>query len=122
MDPRTDGLHGNRYCQVFGNKLMFAEAYPIAKKSDCGDALRRFLTDYGAPDNMITESKQQQALSFRKCYGRTTFRLPSLNLTDQIRILPRQASVSYGRDGIGRYSAPTALRRYGIMGYHILPS
>ena len=26
MDPRTEGLHGNRYCQVFGNKFMFAEA------------------------------------------------------------------------------------------------
>ena len=60
MDPRTDGLHGNRYCQVFGNKLMFAEAYPIAKKSECGDALRRFLTDYGAPDNMITDGSREQ--------------------------------------------------------------
>ena len=60
MDPRTDGLHGNRYCQVFGNKFMFAEAYPIAKKSDCGDALRRFLTDYGAPDSMITDGSKEQ--------------------------------------------------------------
>ena len=39
MDPRMDGLHGHGYCQVFGNRFMFAEAYPIMKKSDCGDAL-----------------------------------------------------------------------------------
>ena len=40
MDPRWDGLHGNHYCEVFGNRNMFAEAFPIAKKSDCGDALK----------------------------------------------------------------------------------
>ena len=39
---------------------MFEEAYPIMKKSDCGDALRRFLTDYGAPDNMITDGSKEQ--------------------------------------------------------------
>ena len=60
MDPRCAGLHGDRYCQVFGNKQMFAEAYPIGKKSDCDDALRRFLQEYGAPDEMITDGSREQ--------------------------------------------------------------
>ena len=60
MDPKTDGLHANRYCQVFENKFMFAEAYRIAKKSDCGDALQCFLTDYGAPGSMITDGLKEQ--------------------------------------------------------------
>ena len=60
MDPHCDGLHGNRYCQVFGNKEMFCEAYPIAKKNDCDEALRQFLRDYGAPDVMITDGSKEQ--------------------------------------------------------------
>ena len=60
MDPPCDGLHGNRYCQVFGNRNMFAEAYPIAKKSDCGNALKQFLIDYGAPDTMMMDGSHEQ--------------------------------------------------------------
>ena len=62
MDPYCDGLHGMRYCQVFGNKEMFVEAYPIAAKSDCDNALREFLMDYGAPDLMITNGIKEQTL------------------------------------------------------------
>ena len=35
MDARCNSIHGERYCQVFGNKDLFVEAYPINKKSDC---------------------------------------------------------------------------------------
>ena len=66
MDPRCDGMHGNRYCQVFGNKKMFCEAYPIAKKSDCNDALKQFIREYGAPDSMITDGSKEQALKGSK--------------------------------------------------------
>ena len=40
MDPRCKGIHGFKYCQVFGNKDMFAAAYPIEKKSNCHVALK----------------------------------------------------------------------------------
>ena len=33
MDPRCVGMHGDWYCQGFGNKIMFCAAYPIGKKS-----------------------------------------------------------------------------------------
>ena len=60
MDPRCEGMQGVRYCQVFGNRDMFCEAYPIAKKSDCDDALKQFIKDYGAPDVMITDGSREQ--------------------------------------------------------------
>ena len=60
MDPRCQGLHGMKYCQVFGNRMMFAEAYPITQKKDCDEALRRFIRDYGAPDAMITDGSKEQ--------------------------------------------------------------
>ena len=43
MDLRGAGLHGMKYCQVFGNRMMFTEAYPIAHKKDCSDTLKQFL-------------------------------------------------------------------------------
>ena len=62
MDLYCDGLHGMWYCQVSGNKEMFAEAYLIAAKNDCDDALREFLMDYGAPDLMISDESKEQTL------------------------------------------------------------
>ena len=59
-----------QYCQVFGNKEMFVEAYPIAKKSDCDDALKEFLRDYGAPDLMITDGSKEQTLPRTKWQAR----------------------------------------------------
>ena len=53
-------MHGTRYCQVFGSRHMFAEAYPITKKSDCHEALNTFLRDYGAPDSMIMDGSKEQ--------------------------------------------------------------
>eukprot|EP00980_Cylindrotheca_fusiformis_P014813 scaffold4027_cov56-Cylindrotheca_fusiformis.AAC.1 len=60
MDPRCPGMHGNRYCQVFGNKQMFAEAYPIKSKGECDDALKKFLREYGAPEKMIMDGSKEQ--------------------------------------------------------------
>ena len=60
MDGRISSHSGERYCQVYGNKNMFCEAYPIAKKSDCEDTLKKFVADYGAPDLMITDGSKEQ--------------------------------------------------------------
>ena len=63
MDPRCESLHGDfRYVQVFGNRQMFCEAYPIPTKSsdDCNDALKRFILEYGAPEVMITDGSPEQ--------------------------------------------------------------
>ena len=61
MDPRCDSLHGDhRYAQVFGNKQMFCEAYPIANKANCNDALKQFILEYGAPEVMITDGSPEQ--------------------------------------------------------------
>ena len=60
MDPRCVGMHGETHCQVFGNKQMFCEAYPIKSKGDCDLALKKFITDYGAPDTMVTDGSREQ--------------------------------------------------------------
>ena len=60
MDPRCKGIHGNKHCQVFGNKDVFAAAYLIEKKSNCHAALKQFISDYGASDVMITDSSKEQ--------------------------------------------------------------
>jgi hypothetical protein len=60
MDPRCEGLHGDKYCQVFGNKSMFCEAYPIPSKGSCHEALKIFLKEYGAPDTIITNGSKEQ--------------------------------------------------------------
>ena len=63
MDPRCQSLHGDyRYTQVYGNRQMFCEAYPIKSKSesDVGASLKRFITEYGAPEEMITDGSKEQ--------------------------------------------------------------
>ena len=53
MHDKVNSIHGDYYCQVFGNKELFIKAYPMEKKSDCHEALDKFVKDYGAPDSMI---------------------------------------------------------------------
>ncbi|MEM7375751.1 MAG: hypothetical protein AAF587_44570, partial [Bacteroidota bacterium] len=62
MDLRTKGIHGFRQSQVFGNKQMFCEAYPMKDKTgnSCSDALKKFIRDYGAPISMITDGSREQ--------------------------------------------------------------
>ena len=60
MDLRCEELHGNRYCQVFGNKNMFCKAYPIVTKGSCHEALKLFLKEYGAPDSIVTDGLREQ--------------------------------------------------------------
>jgi hypothetical protein len=60
MDARVTSYWGNRYCQVFATKEFFAAAYPIAKKSDCSDALQDFIRDWGVPDKIISDGSREQ--------------------------------------------------------------
>ena len=45
---------------MFGNKKIFAVAYPIEKKSNCHIVLKQFISDYGAPDVIITDDSKEQ--------------------------------------------------------------
>ena len=63
----TDTMHANNnsinrylYCQVFGTKELFFEAYPIQKKSYCHEVLDQFIKDYGAPEILIYDSAKEQ--------------------------------------------------------------
>lgn len=72
--PKIVSISGNKYCQIFANKEFFAAAYPVHKKGDCGDTLKEFIQDFGAPDMMIVDGAKEQTKSgtefvklLRKC-------------------------------------------------------
>ena len=50
MDVRCQLIHNEKYFQVFGNKKLFVEAYPIKKKSGSQLGLDNFVKEYGAPE------------------------------------------------------------------------
>ena len=60
MDSRCQWIHDEKYCQLFGNKQFFVEAYPIKKKSDCHLGLDKFVKEYGEPDKMTYNGAQEQ--------------------------------------------------------------
>ena len=60
LDARVKYIHGQQYCQVFGNRDLFVEAYPIEKRSDCQKSLDRFVRDYRASDVMQYDGATEQ--------------------------------------------------------------
>ena len=60
LDAQVKSIQGQQYCQVFGNKDFFVEAYPIEKRLDCHEALDRFVRDYGALDVMQYDGAPEQ--------------------------------------------------------------
>ena len=53
MHKKFNSIHGNYYCQDFGNKEFFVEAYPMENKSDFHEALDQFVRYYVATDSTI---------------------------------------------------------------------
>ena len=60
IHSKVNSIHGEYNCQVFGNKELFVEAYPMEKRLDCLEALDKFVKDYGALDSMIYNGAQEQ--------------------------------------------------------------
>ena len=60
MDARYQSIHGNRYFQVFVNKELCVKGYPIQKKSECDEALSKFIHDLGAPGEMTTDGSKEK--------------------------------------------------------------
>ena len=60
MNARYQSIHDERYCQVFGNKQLFVEAYPIKKKYDWRLGLDRFIKEYWAQDKMTYNGAQEK--------------------------------------------------------------
>ena len=61
MDAICQSIHDEKYCQVFGNKKFFLEAYPIKKKSDCHLGLDNFINEYGALEKMTYTGAQEKS-------------------------------------------------------------
>ena len=60
MDARCQSIHVENYCQVFGNKQFFVDAYPIKNKYDCHLGLDKFVKEYGAQEKMTYDGAQKQ--------------------------------------------------------------
>ena len=60
MDYRCHLIHDEKYCQLFGNKTFFVEAYPIKKRSDCQLGLDKFIKEYWAPNKMTYDGSKEQ--------------------------------------------------------------
>ena len=120
MHQLCPAIHGDKYCQVFGNRQMFAEAYPIKSKADCDEALRLFFKEYGAPHTMITDGAREQTSSGTKWQARlrknrvvsviTPPRQPNYNPAETVI---RELRKKWYR-AIFRTNCPRALWNYGI--------
>ena len=60
VDVRCNSVHGERCCPVCANKMFFAEAHPMPKKSDCHETLDNFVNDCGAMDALISDGSAEQ--------------------------------------------------------------
>ena len=60
MDARCQSIQDKKYCQVFGNKQLFVEAYPIEKKYDCHLGLDKFVKEYGSQDKMTYDGTHEK--------------------------------------------------------------
>ena len=62
MDPRCEGMHRFRQCQVYGNKQMFAAAYPAesGKGTGINETLKYLIQDYGTLNSMIMDGAKSQ--------------------------------------------------------------
>jgi hypothetical protein len=63
----TDTLFGkcksitnNTCAQIFANESYFVKAFPMEKKSMAGLALRQFIRDYGAPEQLTSDEGAEQ--------------------------------------------------------------
>ena len=60
MDARCQLIRDEKYCQLFDNKQLFVEAYPVKKKSDCHLGFDKFVKEYGAPVKMTYNGAQKK--------------------------------------------------------------
>jgi len=55
----TRSIHGNKCTQVTTNGMLI-HVYPMASKSEAGDALSKFVEDVGIPDVVVVDGAQEQ--------------------------------------------------------------
>ena len=57
---RHISLNGFKYSQIFTNKQMFAISFTLKNKSEAGDALKTFISDYGVPEYLTFDGSKEQ--------------------------------------------------------------
>ena len=60
MDGQHKSFDGNKFAQVFTMDFHFSAFYPIESKGYAGDSLKRFIADFGVPDNIICDGSKEQ--------------------------------------------------------------
>ena len=60
MNGRYKSLDGNKHAQIFANESFFATAYLMEHKSNAGQALKQFISDFGIPDRLVCDGTAKQ--------------------------------------------------------------
>ena len=60
MNGCYKSLDGNKHAQIFANETFFATAYPMEHKSSAGQALKKFISDFGIPDKLVCDGAAEQ--------------------------------------------------------------
>ena len=58
LDGHVTSKDGNRYGQVFANRVYFATIYPMDTKGKAGDALRTFFLEFGVPEKLTCDGQK----------------------------------------------------------------
>ena len=120
LDARCQSIYDENYCQVFGNKKFFVEAYSIKNKYYYRLVLDKFFKEYGAPDKMTYDVAQEQIrrkTEFQRVMRKYEIKGQVTEKNSQTKIRQKDAYEKYDGDGIVPCSGRTALDPCGVMGY-----
>ena len=124
MDARCQSIHDEKYCQVFGNKQFFVEAYPIKKESDFHLVLDKFVQEYEAPYKMTYDGAQEQIgrnIEFQRVMRNDKIKGHVTEKNGQNKTQQKDAYEKYDEDGIVPCSGRIAPELCRVMGYHMQP-
>ena len=60
MNGHYKSRDGKKHAQIFANESFFATAYPMEHKSSAGQALKKFISDFGLPDKLVCDGAAEQ--------------------------------------------------------------
>ena len=60
MNGRYKSLDGNKHAKIFANESFFVTSYPMEHKSSAGQALKKFISDFGIPDKLVCDGTAEQ--------------------------------------------------------------
>ena len=60
MNGRYKSLDGDKHAQIFANESFFVTPYLMEHKSNAGQALKQFISDFGILDKLVCDGAAEQ--------------------------------------------------------------